>query len=97
MNKLLLSLVIFCCALQLSAQNWIGVANGNYAGTNGVYLNPSSIVDSRVGGYINFFGVGTNMYNNYISFSGDKSLYRALRDTSTKLTDANFKENLNGS
>ncbi len=96
MNKFLLSLVLVFCALQLSAQNWIGVANGNYAGTNGIYLNPSSIVDSRVGGYINFFGVGSNMYNNYISYSGNKSLYKALRDTSTKLTDVNFKENLNG-
>ncbi len=96
MNKKLIILVFIFSALATSAQNWLGLSNGNYSGTNGIYLNPSSIVDSRVGGYINFFGFGANMYNNYLSYSGPKSLFRALRDTTFNIGDDNIKENLNG-
>jgi hypothetical protein len=37
----------------LFAQRLTAFQLSNYAGTNGVYLNPSSIADSRWGGYIN--------------------------------------------
>lgn len=96
MNRFLATLLLCLCILPLSAQNWLGLSHGNYAGTNGIYLNPSSIVDSRVGGYINFFGVGTNAYNNYMSYSGNKSFLRKINEENVSLTDDNFKENLNG-
>lgn len=96
MKKLTAAVFLQLAMLGAYGQNWIGYANSNYAGTNGLYLNPSTIVDSRHGAYINFFGNGTNVYNNYISFSGDRSLLKYLRDTSLKITDANIRENLNG-
>lgn len=40
------------CSL-VSAQQLIGVQSSNYAGTNGLYLNPSSIADSRWGAFLN--------------------------------------------
>ncbi|HYG15755.1 MAG TPA: DUF5723 family protein, partial [Bacteroidia bacterium] len=98
MKKLTAVVLIQLAMLTAYGQNWIGYANSNFAGTNGLYLNPSTIVDSRHGAYINFFGNGTNAYNNYISFSGDHSLFKYLttKDTSLKITDANIRENLNG-
>lgn len=96
MNKLSALVLLIFLSCTSYAQNWLGLSNGNYAGTNGIYLNPSSIVDSRLGGYINFFGVGTNMYTNYLSYSGEKSLISALRDESFSFGDKNVKENLNG-
>lgn len=96
MNKFLLSLVAVFVFVQANAQNWIGLSNTNYAGSNGVYLNPSSIVDSRVGANISLIGFGVNVYNNYISYSGKSSLLKAVRDTSNQLDSTNFKENLNG-
>lgn len=96
MNRLLSFIILIFIGGSALAQNWLGLSNGNYSGTNGLYLNPSSIVDGRLGGYINFFGVGTNMYNNYLSYSGSKSLFSALRDTSFNIGDENIKENLNG-
>jgi len=96
MKRILYTLLLLLFGFTSSAQNWLGLSNGNYSGTNGIYLNPASIVDSRVGGYINFFGGGINMYNNYLSYSGDKSFFRAIRDTTFSITDDNIKENLNG-
>jgi outer membrane protein OmpA-like peptidoglycan-associated protein len=96
MKKHLLGLSFLLMVTYASAQNWLGLSTGNYAGTNGVYLNPSSIVDSRLGGYINFFGNGTNFYNNYVRFSSDKSLFKSLRSDSVNITDDNIIENLNG-
>lgn len=95
MNKLVSLLLLFFVISSSYAQNWLGASHGNYAGTNGIYLNPSSIVDSRVGGYINFFGGGFNVYNNYLSYSGNKSFFSAIRDPNFSIADENIKENLN--
>ena len=47
-------------------QGWIGLANSNYGGTNNLYLNPSSIADSRHKFYLNVAGADLNFYNTYL-------------------------------
>lgn len=95
MNKIILSLLLLVYGLNATAQNWIGASNGNYSGTNGVYLNPASIVDSRHTAYINFFGMGGNFYNNYISYQGELTFLQSQMAQAV-LDSTNFKENLNG-
>ncbi|MEO8086189.1 MAG: OmpA family protein [Bacteroidota bacterium] len=48
------------------AQEMFGIANSNYAGTNGISLNPSSMVDSRLKLDINILTLGVSIDNNYI-------------------------------
>lgn len=54
----------------------MGIANSNYAGTNGVYLNPSSIADSRYGFYLNLVSVQNSVTNNYYRYDSQYSLLR---------------------
>ena len=49
-----------------TAQGWIGLANSNYGGTNNVYINPSTLADSRHKAYLNVVGGDFNFYNTYL-------------------------------
>lgn len=96
-KKLLVVAILSLTASFAQAQNWLGLSNSNYAGTNGMYLNPSSIVDSRNAGYINLFSGGFNAYNNYLYFNGDYSPMRYLLSMpNLSMNRNNFWENLNG-
>ena len=53
-------------------QEMIGIANSNYAGTNGVALNPASIVDSKTWLDINIVGVDAYLNNNFVYFDKDQ-------------------------
>src|ERR1017187_5403870 len=65
--KKLFTLFVFACSYTISsAQDMFGIANSNYAGLNGIKLNPSSIVDSRLGIDINLLTVGVTFDNNYL-------------------------------
>ena len=94
-KKLFVVAILSLIASFAQAQNWIGLSNSNYAGTNGMYLNPSSIVDSRNAGYINLFSGGFNAFNNYLYFNGEHSPIRYL-NPSLSMNRNNFWENLNG-
>lgn len=52
-----------------SAQRYIGVATGNWSGTNGLYLNPASIADSRHKFTIDLFSVNVGINNNMAKFN----------------------------
>lgn len=58
-----LAIVLFTSA---SAQDFLGLNTGNYAGITGVMLQPASIVDSRYKLDINLFSTGVNYANNYL-------------------------------
>ncbi|GAB4138170.1 MAG: hypothetical protein Fur0041_13130 [Bacteroidia bacterium] len=66
MKKLLLSLLACSSLLTAQAQEFLGYANSNYAGVNGIDLNPASIADSRY--KVDILLTGTNFFvqNNYI-------------------------------
>lgn len=49
-----------------AAQGWTGLAQSNYAGTNGLYQNPASLADSRHRLYLSVAGVDVNFYNTYL-------------------------------
>jgi outer membrane protein OmpA-like peptidoglycan-associated protein len=61
------------------AQGWIGLANSNYAGTNNVYINPSSIADSRQKFYIGLVGADINVYNTYLQLDMPYSPWQVVR------------------
>lgn len=76
-KKTLPLFLLLCCAFStLQAQQWLGLSNGNYAGVNGVFLNPSSIADSRYGFHLNLLGGQTSLTNNYYKYDSPYSLPR---------------------
>ncbi len=58
------------------AQQLLGISNSNYAGVNGVFLNPSSIADSRYGFHLNLGTAQTSVANNYYHYDSPYSLFR---------------------
>src|SRR4051812_4007598 len=87
---LLLALICFGISVTISAQDFLGYINSNYAGVTGTDLQPASVVDSRFKTDITLFGFSGSFYNNYVGikkdafkhtgglFSGD---YPAFSDT----------------
>lgn len=68
MNKLVILCVAAASVASTYAQESMGIANSNYAGTQGVQLNPSSIVDSKLWLDVHLVGAGAYVYNNYFYF-----------------------------
>lgn len=81
-----LSILLILFSSQLSGQNWLGNTFSNYSGANGVYLNPSSIAESKYSYHLNVWGHGANIYNNYLVYNtpfgirdwiqGDNTVYQ---------------------
>lgn len=66
MNTKNLLLVVFILFATVSyGQERIGLANGNYAGTTGMPLNPSGMVDSKAWLDINLVGTDVFAWNNF--------------------------------
>lgn len=65
----LLTIGLIISAQIIEAQNWLGSSFGNYSGTNGVYLNPSSIAESKYSYHLNMWGHGANIYSNYLNYN----------------------------
>jgi hypothetical protein len=72
-TKLLL-LLFFCSANFISAQQYLGIRNSNYAGIQSAGLNPSSLADSKLKRDINVFSTNT-VYDNTFLFIPRDSLH----------------------
>lgn len=77
MKKLYITTSLFvyvcCCGY---AQNFFGIANSNFGGTNGLYFNPASIADSRNIVYLNLAAVNLNVTNNYLEYKAPFTMYQ---------------------
>jgi hypothetical protein len=69
-RRLLLTFLCLLFASQIHAQHLLGSAGSNYAGTNAVFLNPSSIADAKQGFYLNLFGGHITFANTYFHYDG---------------------------
>lgn len=57
-----------------SAQRYIGIASSNWSGTNGMYLNPANIADSRQKFTIDLFSVNAGFDNSLAGIKTSKAL-----------------------
>ncbi len=65
MKKLLFTIVIIF-SLKITAQDFTGFNQSNYAGITGVYAQPASIVDNRMRFDMTLVGLDVGVYNNYV-------------------------------
>ncbi len=77
--QLLFFLISGAHALTGQAQGWVGLSASNYAGTNALAVNPSSIADSRYRLYLNVIGGDVNLYNNYLKIDPPYGLLAVVR------------------
>jgi hypothetical protein len=75
--------IVLICLVSLSGQcqHWLGYSSSNYAGTNGLFLNPAAVVDSRFKLYMNVAGNDFFAINNYISYNAPYSITKLLTNT----------------
>lgn len=73
--RLKIILLIYACfwfSHLMIGQDELGIANSNYSPTTSVYLNPSSLADSRVFIDIHLIGAGAAAQNNFIYMPGSE-------------------------
>jgi hypothetical protein len=80
--KLLLLFAPFFLLNQIYAQEQLGLRLGNYAGINGVTLNPTAGVNNPLGWDINIVSAGSFLTNDF-AFIRDASVVSAARNGST--------------
>jgi len=86
----LLSIAVLFCKLT-EAQKYYGIANSNYSGINGLYINPAHIADNRLKADINLLSGNGAVNQNYGYIESFKNLTNAIKDG----TDINFIKNSN--
>jgi hypothetical protein len=64
-----------------SAQYFLGVSGSNYAGTNGLYLNPATVADSRHKIYVNLVSNDLFLTNNYLAWEAPYSVLGLMTNT----------------
>ena len=94
MKKLVLIGFCFLVASSTYAQEELGIANSNYAGVNGLHLNPSSIVDSWVKLDIHLIGTSAFVENNYVYLPKEEfSFFQDIGLNSTSVPDLQVNNN----
>jgi len=63
-KQVLTILLLTLCLATAHAQRYIGIATSNWSGTNGLYLNPANIADSRHKFTIDLFSLNFGVDNN---------------------------------
>lgn len=91
MKKGLLMIAAFLLAISTNAQRYYGIANSNYAGINGLYINPGNIADNRLAADIQLVSFNGAVNQNYGYIESFKNLTNAVKDG----TDIKFIKNSN--
>lgn len=97
----LFTFVLILIFSDAKAQNWLGVANSNYAGITGLQLNPSSMAVSRLNQDIYVLGYDIAAQNNYafygkVAESTEYKLQDYYRSTKVKNANLNIQFQLPG-
>ncbi|MCF6169763.1 MAG: DUF5723 family protein [Bacteroidales bacterium] len=82
-NKTLRGFLFICFALLqpwLSAQEMLGLSQGNYSGVNSILSNPAMLTNTRNYFDLNFFGLGFFARNNSVYIpASDYNIWKAIR------------------
>jgi hypothetical protein len=93
-NSFLIGFLTILFTIQVKAQEHFGPATSNYSPTSGMFLNPSSIVDSKAFVDIHLVGAGAFLDNNLVYLSKDEfKLTRGMSQFNDELLP---RQNLSG-
>lgn len=81
LNKFISLLSICFFPIVSQAQQWLGIANSNYAGTNALYVNPANVTDSRYKFYLNIAANDAFATNSYFGWDAPYSYLSLLTNT----------------
>jgi hypothetical protein len=65
--------LMMCISHEIHSQLALGLVNGNYAGSTGTIINPSSMANTRLKSDINLFAISAFVENNYLYFPSQES------------------------
>ncbi|OJW78640.1 MAG: hypothetical protein BGO69_01260 [Bacteroidetes bacterium 46-16] len=86
MKKHVLILLAALLPLISQAQRYIGIATSNWSGTNGLYLNPANIADSRHKFTIDLFSMNFGLDNSLGTINSNK-VFKGTGSDSFKVSD----------
>ncbi|MCD4680527.1 MAG: hypothetical protein K8S00_09080 [Bacteroidales bacterium] len=64
-------IILFGTYNYTASQDMFGIINSNYAGTNGISINPASMVNSKLCMDINIATINPSIQNNYLYFNNE--------------------------
>lgn len=73
MKRLFWLALIFCISEEIYSQMALGLVNGNYAGSTGTLINPSSMANTKLKSDINLLSISAFVENNYLYFPSRES------------------------
>ncbi len=80
MKKIITFLLFINTIINASAQRYYGIANSNYSGINGLYINPANIADNRLKLDIQLFSNNASVNQNYGYIKSFGSLIDSLNN-----------------
>jgi len=86
------ALFLFVIITNAGAQEMLGIANSNYAGTNGLSLNPSSMVDSRLRFDLNIITLGVSADNDYVYIPKSQLTFFGIKNSSHLVRDTGYSD-----
>lgn len=92
MKKILPILSLVLLTAICSGQDMLGIRHSNYAGLNGLGLNPSSIIDSRVKLDINIISAGVTMENDFLYIPKDDLKFIGFGNIIDQINNKNYLE-----
>ncbi len=80
MKKIIILLLFINTIINASAQRYYGIANSNYSGINGLYINPANIADNRLKLDIQLVSGNISVNQNYGYIKSFGSLIDSLKN-----------------
>ncbi|MCY7353454.1 MAG: DUF5723 family protein [Cytophagaceae bacterium] len=74
-------ILFFLISSRAVAQYLLGIGSSNYAGTNGLYLNPAHVADSRHKVFVNLATYDNFLTNNYLAWGAPYSVNGMFTNT----------------
>lgn len=90
MKRLLFLLTLTLSVTCLIAQDMIGIRNSNYAGLQGLGMNPALIQNSRLDIDINLIGVGATIENDFLYLPKDSLKFFGIKNVIEKFGDKGY-------
>jgi outer membrane protein OmpA-like peptidoglycan-associated protein len=90
MKKIIPLFVLLCFPFLLNAQDMLGMRSSNYAGIQGLGINPASIHTSRLDIDVNIIGIGVTAENDFVYIEKDKLKFFGIGNIIKKFDEKEY-------